>query len=246
MDKKGIKPSICFIGLGLLVIVAGICSWFLVFGKDKTNTGNKETSNNTEKSTNIGPKDQDGTRVLKNGKVTGYSLFNEEGILYVEVDDQDLEIRFKEDDFLQILNNYEEYIRVNITYTEAGKEKYLGSYDLVNAKTGDLITGVKNEIELRNRLGLKNEGTYTEVLTLKTPLDNQGIGINDEGTYTFYELTFERENGEEFRISLKIPEGDTRDYSFLQVGESYNLTYEVKRDEFDDYETIFVDVTPIE
>ncbi len=244
MDKKGIKPSICLICLGLLIIVTGICSWFLVFGKD--NNENKESSNNTEKSANIGPKDQDGTRVLKNGEVTGYSLFNGQGILYVEVDNQEFEINFKGDEFLPILSNYGEYVRVNITYTEAGKDKYLGSYDLVNAKTGNIITGVKDEVDLRNRLGLKNVGTYTELLTLRTPLDNQGTGIDDEGEYTFYELTFENESGEEFRISLQIREGDTRDYSFLQVGEKYNVTYEVKKDSFDEYDTLFVDVTPNE
>jgi hypothetical protein len=242
MDKKGIKPSICFICLGLVLIVAGVCTWFLVFGKDKTNTENKESNT----STNIGPKDQDGTRVLKNGKVTGYSMFNGEGILFVEVDGQEIELKFKNDKFLEVLNSYEDYIRVNITYTESGNNKYLGDYDLVNAKTGDIITGVKDEIDLRNRLGLKNEGTYTEQLKLKTPLENQGIGIDDEGTYTYYLLTFEKDNGEDFKIILKIPEGETRDISFLEAGNMYNLTYEVRKDIVDEYETVFVDVTPIE
>lgn len=246
MNKKGIKPSICFICLGLILIVAGLCSWFLVFGKDKSNTEKKETSTNTEKKSDVGPADHDGTRVLKNGRVTGYSLFNNEGILYVETDNgEEVELRFKEDELLEALNDYEDYIRVNITYTESGKDKFLGDYELINYKTGDQITGVHTEAELRTRLGLYNVGTYTEVFTLKTPLDNQGIGINDEGTFTFYELTFEKENGEEFRISLQIPEGDPRDYTFLQVGNKYNVTFEVTYDSFD-YDIILKDATPIE
>ena len=238
-NKKGIKPSICLICLGLVLTIAGLCSWFLVSGKEKSNT----ESSNTE---NIGPKDHDGTRVLKNGKVNGYSLFNGEGILYVDVDGQEIELKFKGENFLQTLGSYGDYVRVNITYNESGNDKYLGSYELVNAKTGDLITGVSDEHELRTRLGLLNEGTYTEISTLKTPLDNQGIGIDDIGTYTFFELTFERENGEEFRVSLRVREDDTKDYSYLQVGNKYNLTYEMKSDEFGDYDCIFIDATPVE
>lgn len=150
-------------------------------------------------------------------------------------------------EFFISLVDYSDYVDIIIWHTKKGSENTIVDYKIYFKSNDGEITGkninAKTEAELRSKLGLYTYGTHTEPLTLKE-IGKTGSDISvsmDDGEYYYSEYinyTFVDGKKNEYVMKYVIP----KDKSRLNLNETYNITFEVKKNTFgkDEFDIISV------
>ena len=171
--------------------------------------------------------------LVENVSVSGHLCFNNK--CTVTIDDSnnnssDYNLNVDNMDLFTKLKDYKDYITLNIYYTQKGDEKTIVNYEIYLKSNNEDITSVKNENELRTKIGLYSEGTYTDTFTL-TKIGSLGAGFKDNNQYTYTTYTFVDSKNNEYEMKsinqqLNVVEGN-----------QYTITFEGTKDTFD-YEFI--------
>ena len=171
------------------------------------------------------------TGVIRSANIIDVSCVNDSCILSVEIetDDEPKKETYIIDKSLPILNNIYDYRSLVVLDLEYKKTIFAGTitdYKMYVRSTSEDITSVKTEEELREKLGLLNEGNYTKTLKL-TKIGSKGTGYNEElKNYNYIVLTF-KNNTNEYEM-MYIPElvGDIE----LVEGKEYIVTFTIKKE----------------
>lgn len=132
-------------------------------------------------------------------------------------------------DLFKILNNYSDYIDVDIYYKD-GNEKTIVDYKLYLKSNNEEIVDVTNEDELRGKIGLFTLGTHTDLFTLKK-IGGLGGGVKDDESYFYASYTFVDSKNNQYEMKYVIPDNEKE--LDLVVGSKYELTINVVKDTFD-------------
>lgn len=214
----------------IVMVIAGIGG---IFGSllnpenwNITINGNEINNDSTNNSTST----KDAT-LVENVKISGYSCFNSKCSVSIEESNDYVDYVFNANniDLFSILDDYSDYIKVNIYYTKKGSDKTIVDYKIYLKSNNEEITDVKNENELRNKIGLYSLGTHTESFTL-TEIGTPGFGFQDDESYTYINYTVVDAKNNEYEMKYIIPTG-TNGLN-LTEGNNYTITFEVVEDTF--------------
>ena len=125
-------------------------------------------------------------------------------------------------DLFTMLGDYRDYLKVDIYYTQKGDEKIIIDYKVFLKSSNEEITNVKNEDELRNKIGLYATGIHTDVFTL-SEIGMIGGSYKDNTTYTYKDYTFVDNKNIEYDMRYINPDGTI---NFVE-GNKYTVTFEV-------------------
>ena len=169
--------------------------------------------------------------LVENVYVNGYSCLGAKCSVTIENVDgnsEDYSLGIDNSDFFSKLGDYKDYIKLNIYYNQKGNDKTIVDYKIFLKSSDEDITSVKNENELRDKIGLYSIGTHTDSLTLKA-IGTTGFGYANDNSYTYTEYTFVDSKNNEYEMKY-INNGDTLD---LTEGQKYHVTFEVSEGTFD-------------
>ncbi len=233
-NKGGVSVGKVVIGffteIGIIVIIVAVM--FLMGVKSvveeflNLNNWNIEVSqdggNNTN-DTNNSNSSTDGT-LLKNVEFNGYSCVGSKCSVTIKDpngNSADYSIN-SDDELIKALNDYKEYINVDIYYTDDGSEKKINSYKIYLKANDEDISNVKTESALREKIGLYSLGTYTEDFVLKE-IGTPGTGYDNGNSYTYNNYTFTNSKNTDYEMKyINAP-----DNLNLVVGSTYTITFEV-------------------
>ncbi len=136
-------------------------------------------------------------------------------------------------DMIVLLKRYNKYIKLNLYHNN----KKITDYKIILRSNGNEIDKVSNEEELRKAIGLYGIGTYTDTFSLKS-IGNNSFYFGDDGSYTFDNYIFVDKNGNECEMKYINTNGSLS----LNIGNSYTITFEVKKNSADIYEYIIKNV----
>jgi len=225
--------GIAFVVL-FIMLIAGIGGMVgSLFNPDNWNitiNGTEINNNDTDNGTNNSTSTKDATLVEDVG-VSGYSCFN--SICNVSIEESgnyvDYVFGASNVDLFNVLDDYEDYVKVNIYYTQKGSEKTIVDYKIYLKSNNEEITNVKTEDELRTKIGLYSIGTHTESFTL-TEVGMTGFGYKDDKSYTYVDYTLVDSKNNEYEMKYIIPDGSNE--LNLVEGNTYTVTFEVVEDTF--------------
>ena len=210
--------AISFVVL-IIMLIAGIGSFIGSFFNLELLNENNQNSNLTNQGT-----------LVEDVLINGYSCIN--SVCYISIGDLNdyVEYLFEADniELIKALNDYQDYVKLNIYYSQNEEEKIIINYELFLKDTNENISNIKSEDELRTKLGLYTTGTYTVPLTL-TEIGGLGAGFKDNMSYTYRDYTFTNNENIEYQMEYINPD-DTLN---LVVGNKYNVTFEVVEGSFD-------------
>lgn len=218
----------------LIIFLAGFNSLLNKFLKmDFSNWNiniNKEENSSKDNS-------QSNTDILiENAVINGYSCVSKKCTIMIENvngNNEEYVLNTENVKFIYNLRNYEDYIKLNIYYNEKGNSKNIINYKIFLKTTNQEIKDIKDENELRKKLGLYNEGTHTENLTFKNK-GSMGAGIDSNNIpYSYKEYIFTNDKNIDFTMEYI----DNDNIIDLIEGKKYKITFEVKKGTFD-YEYI--------
>lgn len=174
--------------------------------------------------------DTNNSTLVENVDITGYSCIGDKCTISVNENNEDIDYNLKtnNDDLLLVLKDYKDYINVNIYYSQGGENKFIVDYKIYSKLNSEEIDNAITENELRDKLGLYSEGTHTESLTL-VRIGNIGAGYNQGKTYSYITYTFKNKLNIEYEMKEKNPSNINR----LIEGNTYKITFEVKKGTFD-------------
>ena len=69
-------------------------------------------------------------------------------------------------DYIKVLSNYKDYIKLNIYYAKKGSEITIADYKIFIRSNNKDISSVSTEDQLRDKIGLYSVGTHTDSFTL--------------------------------------------------------------------------------
>lgn len=141
---------------------------------------------------------------------------------------------------LYLTNTYDE-LSADIYYADNNGEKTITSYKLYNNETNEDLSNYTDKDSIIKALGYYTEGTYEETLTLVEKDSLQGIGQEDNVSYTYYTYTFENEKGKQLEFNYKIYNSSDDKSNILEENKKYNVQFDVKSDMFG-YEHIITDI----
>ena len=131
-------------------------------------------------------------------------------------------------DYFNSLNDYEDYIVLNVYYVEKDQNRSIVDYKVFLKSNNEDVTSIKTEDALRTKLGLFSLGSHTESLTLST-IGSDGVGSDDSGNYTYRTFMFKDSNNNEYEMKLKNPSSTLS----LVEGNQYSVTFEVVKGAFE-------------
>ena len=235
-SKGGTSVGKVFLGLFLeflialvIVIVMAIAGFASAFGSlfnpnnwDITINGNDI---NNEENTNNSNSSATGT-LVEDVTVGGYSCFNSKCTVSIESGNDEGEYVFNANniELFKTLSDYNDYIKVNIYYSKKGQEKTINKYEIFIKSTNENISNIKNEDELRTKIGLYTKGTHTDSFTLKE-IGTPGFGYKDDTAYTYIDYTFVDGKNNEYEMKYIMSDGSNS--LNLVEGNRYNVTFEV-------------------
>lgn len=174
------------------------------------------------------------TLLAKNVQINGYACITSKCNISISTNDSDDTVNYlinsSDAKLLKKLNNYNDYLNINIYYVENGEERTIADYDLF-LKTGENISNIKTETELRDKLGLYNEGTYTASLTL-SEVGAIGTGVKDDITYSYIDYIFIDNKNTEYEMQYTLSDADNNSLNLIE-GNKYNITFKVVKGAFD-------------
>ncbi len=222
------------IGITLVIIIVMLIAGFgnmigSLFNPDNwdiTINGNKINTSDTNNSTSK----KDAT-LVEDVIVSSYSCFGSQCTISIEESGNYVDYNFSANniDLFELLVDYNDYLKVDIYYTQKGNNKTIVDYKIFLKSNNEDITNVKNEDELRNKIGLYSTGTYTELFTL-TEIGITGFGYKDDKSYTYANYTLIDSKNNEYEMKYIIPNGSNG--LNLVEGNKYNVTFEVVKDTF--------------
>ncbi len=127
-------------------------------------------------------------------------------------------------DYIELLESYNEYIKINIYY----KEKNITSIKVYVKESNEDISSIKDENSLRGKLGLYTLGTHTDTFTL-TKIGLPGAGFNNNSSYTYNSYTFTDSKNSQYEMKYINPPSKLK----LKEGQKYTVTFEVIEGTFD-------------
>ena len=169
--------------------------------------------------------------LYENVKLSGYMCMGEVCTfdIYLKEDDEEpvsYTYNGSKDELLKKLNDYEDYIRINIYVNESTKE--ISEFELFLKSNNENISSVSTEDELRTKIGLYIEGTYTEVLTVDY-VGMPGAGFDGENSYTYEKYLLTDSKGVEYEMKYIVSGSGLN----LEEDNEYTVTFEVKKGTFD-------------
>lgn len=133
-------------------------------------------------------------------------------------------------EYIELLENYKDYIKVNIYYTE----KNITSIKVYIKESNEDISSIKDENSLRERLGLFSLGTHTETLTL-TKIGSPGTGFSNNNSYTYVSYTFTDSKNNQYEMkyinqpsTLKLKESQKYKVTFEVIKGTFDVEYNIK------------------
>ena len=189
-----------------------------------TNTGDDTEEDDTDNTVKSGT-------LYENVDFEGYMCVGEECTidLYLnEDDDETVSYTYTGTklELVKILKDYEDYIKVN-AYVDETTEK-INDIELFLMSTGENISTVSTEDELRTKIGLYIEGTYTEVLTVDY-VGMPGVGFDGDNSYTYENYSLTDSKGNEYEMKYIVSGSGLN----LEEDKEYTVTFEVKKGTFD-------------
>lgn len=211
--------GITFVVLFIMVIV-GIGGFVVdMFHLDNWNV----TINGIEIDTNHSDTNQNRT-LIEDVVVVGYTCYESKCNVSIEKSNNitDYTLSVKNSELFTNLDDYSEYVKVNIYYTQNGNEKTIVDYKLYVRSTNEDISSVSTETELRDQIGLYSIGTHTDSLILKE-IGTPGFGFKDDESYTYVDYTFVDNKNNEYEMQYINPDNSLN----LIEGNTYTVTFEV-------------------
>ena len=223
--------GIAFVVL-FIMLIAGIGGMVgSLFNPDNWNitiNGIEINNNDSDNGTNSSTSTKDAT-LVEDVTVSGYSCFGSKCNVSIEESGNYVDYVFGASniDLFNVLDNYADYVKVNIYYTKKGSDKTIVDYKIYLKSNNEEITSVKTEDELRSKIGLYSVGTHTESLTL-TEVGMTGAGFKDNTSYTYTDYTFVDSKNNEYEMKYIHTNGTIS----LVEGNKYTVTFEVVEDTF--------------
>lgn len=168
--------------------------------------------------------------LLEDVSVEGYGCMNSKcnvSIATATGETETYSLKINDSDFFNKLGDYKDYIKLNIYYVANKDTKTIVDYKIYLKSTNEEITDVKNENDLRDKIGLYSVGTHTDTFTL-TEIGEPGFGFKDNNSYTYTDYKFTNSKGTEFEMKY-INDSNS---SNLVEGNNYTVTFEVSEDTF--------------
>ena len=165
---------------------------------------------------------KDNATLEENVSVSGYTCLDSKCIVSIDnsvgaTTEYTLNIN---SDLFTKLGDYEDYIKLDIYYSQGKDKKNIVDYKIFLKSTNEDITDIKTEDELREKIGMYSIGTYTDSFTL--------VSIGGEESYTYTTYTFVNDKNIQYEMEY-INDNGTLD---LTEGNEYNITFEVTEDTF--------------
>ncbi len=218
--------------LVIIMMLIGLSSFvgdlFNLDNWDITINGNK--INSGDDTNNSSPSTQATGTLLENVTVNGYSCLNSKCTISIE-DSKGTTTDYimnSNDELFKALNDYKDYIKVNIYYTSNGSEKTISSYKIYLKSNNEDISSIKTEDELRSKIGLYSLGTHTDTFTLKE-IGTTGFGLSSDASYNYTSYTFVDSKNIEYEMKYINSNGTLK----LTEGNKYTVTFEVVEGTFD-------------
>ncbi len=218
------------IGISLVILIVVIIAGFgsiigSLFDIDKWNITINDNENNSNLNNSSSTKDG---ILLEDVIVSGHSCFGSKCNISIKKanDTIDYVLDVDNSDLIISLNNYSDYVKLDIYYTEDKKEKIIINYKIYLRSTNEDISNIKTEKELRDKLGLYSIGTHTASLTL-LEIGKTGVGFDNDTSYTYIEYTFVDSKNNEYEMRYINPKNIN-----LIEGNKYMVTFEVVEDTF--------------
>ena len=192
--------------------------------EESKNENNNQTTNKPNNNYN------NSMTLIEDVKITGYGCFDSTCNITVDKSNNTTTYTYKANhiELFKVLNDYDDYVRVDIYYTQEGNEKLIVDYKLFIKSNNEDISNVSTESELRKKIGLYSEGTHTATMTL-TEIGIPGFGISGDESYTYSNFTFKDNKNIEYEMQYMNPNNDLN----LVKGNTYNVTFEVTKGTFD-------------
>ena len=234
-NKKSNKGLIIIIVL--LVAVLLVVAWFVLNNEKEENSPTNSTENNNSEVDKPVEKPNDNTTdnatLIEDVRISGYTCMMKKCTFSVslkdEVDYVDYNYSGPNVELVKSLNDYDDYVKVNIYVTGEGENITIVNYELFNKTTNTKIDGVTTEVELRTVLGMYNIGTYTAELTLvEIGITGYGFGDDEEG-YTYRDYEFVDAKGFEYEMRYINP---GKELDSLVQEKKYTVTFEVAEGTF--------------
>lgn len=222
-QPKKSKSNIIVVILLLAVIVGAVVYAVIHFTSNKEDNKNDNTKLETTTVKNV----QFGSRICVND-VCSYGLTDADGSNSTEY-----VFEAENEELFSKLSDYAEMITVDIKTAIKDDKKLILGYQIYKTGTEEEIK-VSDANELRTQLGLYAYGNYTEKLTLKGIDTTPGVGINEEESYAYFNITFVNEKDMELEMKYMVHENEEmpklEDY---KVGDEYTVTFKVSQGAFD-------------
>ena len=222
VSKKTSPIAIVVLVIALVVLVVFGLNKLGIFSKDEEKTSGGESTN-----------DKTGTK-LEDVSINGHMCMGQECSYNINGFDENSSYVYEAEnsELFSELNNYDEYIKVNIYYKESKGEKVITGYEIFTKEDNKDISDVKDISQLREKIGLYSLGTQTDELTLKS-IGTPGFGMTDSESYTYIDYEFENNAGKTFEMRYKFNNGQSSNDLNLEIDKKYNVTFEVVEGTFD-------------
>ena len=173
----------------------------------------------TSKGDDITEYDETNSTLVEDVAVSDYVCLSSNCTISIKYSDNEItkyEIKVKNIELLKSLDKYENDVKLNIYYINKEDKKVLVNYKLYLKSTGEDISGVKDENELREKLGLYTLGEHTDTFTyFKQSSPIIGIDGDNNNIYIFID-----DKGDDYHMRYS-------GVLDLQLGDTYEVTFEV-------------------
>ena len=232
--KGGTSVGAVFLGLFIQLCIAIVVLIIMsLVGITSTISNVIENIFNLNNSTITTPDNNDNNKdnatLEENVSVSGYTCLNSK--CTVSIDNSvgattEYTLNINSDLFTK-LGDYEDYIKLDIYYSQSKDKKTIVDYKIFLKSTNEDITDIKTEDELREKIGIYSIGTHTDSFTL-VKIGDTGFDISGEESYTYTTYTFVNDKNIQCEMEY-INDNGTLD---LTEGNEYNITFEVTEDTF--------------
>ena len=130
-------------------------------------------------------------------------------------------------DYIKVLSNYKDYIKLNIYYAKKGSEITFVDYKIFIRSNNKDISSVSTEDQLRDKIGLYSVVTHIDSFTL-TEIGTVGFASQGNQSYTYRNYKFVNEKNTTFQMKYI---NDNGSLGFVQ-GNKYIVTFEVTKSNF--------------
>lgn len=130
-------------------------------------------------------------------------------------------------DYIKVLSNYKDYIKLNIYYAKKGSEITIVDYKIFIRSNNKDISSVSTEDQLRDKIELYSVVTHTDSFTL-TEIGTVGFASQGNQSYTYRNYKFVNEKNTTFQMKYI---NDNGSLGFV-LGNKYTVTFEVTKSNF--------------